>query len=70
MHGEKKVERERKDGRFHVMERAYGAFERAVRLPVPVDESGAKASYKRGVLRIALPRSAAHKARRIEVQRG
>ncbi len=70
VHGEKKVQRERTQGRFHVMERAYGAFERAVRLPVPVDESGARASYRRGVLHIALPRSEFHKARRIEVKRG
>ena len=68
--GEKNVERERKEGQFHVMERAYGAFERAVRLPVPVEETGAQASYKRGVLHIALPRSEAHKTRRIEVKRG
>lgn len=70
VHGEKKVQRERTEGRFHVMERAYGAFERAVRLPVAVDESGAKARYKRGVLHITLPRSESHKTRRIEVTRG
>lgn len=68
--GEKKVERERKDGRYHVMERAYGAFERAVRLPVPVDETSAQATYRRGVLRIVVARSEAHKRRRIEVKRG
>ncbi|MFT5173751.1 MAG: HSP20 family protein [Gammaproteobacteria bacterium] len=69
VHGEKKVSRERTAGQFHIMERAYGVFERAVRLPVPVDETAAKASYERGVLHIALQRSAAHKARRIEVKR-
>jgi len=68
--GEKKVERERKEGRYHVMERAYGVFERAVRLPVPVEETGAKARYDRGVLHISVPRSAAHKTRRINVARG
>lgn len=68
--GEKKVQRERTEGQFHVMERAYGVFERAVRLPVPVEESGAQASYERGVLRLSLPRSTAHKPRRIEVKRG
>ena len=68
--GEKRVQRERSEGQFHVMERAYGAFERAVRLPVPVEESGAEARYQRGVLHIAVPRSAAHKVRRIEVKQG
>ena len=70
VHGEKKVQRERKEGHFHVMERAYGGFERAVRLPVPVEESRARASYKRGVLHISLPRSQVQKAHRIEVERG
>jgi HSP20 family protein len=68
--GEKRVESERREGRYHVMERAYGAFERAVRLPVPVEESGAQARYDRGVLHLTLPRSAAHRARRIEVKAG
>lgn len=68
VHGEKKVQRERKEGQFHVMERAYGAFERAVRLPVSVDEAGAQASYKRGVLHIVLRRSQKQKARRITVK--
>ena len=68
--GEKRVSRERRDGQYHVLERAYGAFERAVRLPVEVDEGGANASYEHGVLRVTLPRSAAHRARRIEVKAG
>ena len=70
VHGEKKVQRARTQGQFHIMERAYGSFERAVLLPVPVEESAAQASYNDGVLHIVLPRSEAHKARRIEVQRG
>lgn len=66
--GEKKVERESKHGELHVMERAYGRFERALPLPAAVDESGAEASYKRGVLRIRVPRSRpVADSRRIEV---
>ena len=68
--GEKKVQRERVAGRYHVMERAYGAFERAVRLPVPVRQSEAKARYERGVLHITLPRLETPAATRIEVQGG
>lgn len=65
--GEKKFERESTSGRYHIMERAYGAFERAIRLPSPVDENGAKARYRNGVLHIKLPRSESAKTRRIEV---
>ncbi|HSP00530.1 MAG TPA: Hsp20/alpha crystallin family protein, partial [Thioalkalivibrio sp.] len=43
--GEKYMAREGARGRFYVMERAYGSFERAVPLPVAVDPTGAKARY-------------------------
>ena len=66
--GEKKVERDRSRGHYHVMERAYGRFERALRLPASANDAGAKASYRRGVLHIRIPRSApVTGARRIEV---
>jgi HSP20 family protein len=54
--GEKRIERERRDGRYVLTERAYGRFERRVALPEPVDNGAANASYKRGVLRITLPK--------------
>jgi HSP20 family protein len=66
--GEKQVRHSSTEGRFHVMECAYGSFERAVPLPLEVDENAAKASYRRGVLHIKLPKKAAARARRIEVQ--
>jgi hypothetical protein len=50
--GEKKLAREETRGHYHVMERAYGQFERAIRLPAPVENDGAKASYRVGVLTI------------------
>ena len=68
--GEKKVEREESRGRYYVMERAYGSFERAIPLPTAVDENGARAKYQRGVLRITLPKSARARHRRVEVQAG
>ena len=37
------------------MERSYGAFERSIALPAEVDESKAKAEFKKGVLRLTLP---------------
>ncbi|MDE0242129.1 MAG: Hsp20/alpha crystallin family protein [bacterium] len=70
VHGEKKIERERSEGNLHITERAYGAFERAIPLPVSVDESGGSASYDRGVLHIVLPRTEKPPARTIEVKTG
>lgn len=68
--GEKRAQREEDYGRYHVMERAYGYFERAIPLPTPVNEDGARATYRRGVLRITLPKTAAARRRRIEVKGG
>lgn len=65
--GEKRMERNSSHGQFHVMERAYGRFERAIALPVAVEQNGAQADYERGVLRITLPRAAHARARRIPV---
>ena len=70
VHGEKKLERERSEGGLHIMERAYGSFERAVPLPVLVDESGGNATYERGVLHVVLPRAETPAARSIEVKTG
>jgi len=66
--GEKRVERSTERGQYHVLERAYGSFERAIPLPVTVDEEGARASYDRGVLHLTLPRAAHLRARRIPVR--
>ena len=66
--GEKHARREQTSGQYHIMECAYGAFSRAVPLPAHVDEEKAKASYKRGVLTVTLPKSSQHQRRRIEVK--
>lgn len=68
--GEKRVERESTEGAYHVMECAYGRFERAIPLPEEVEESGARAKYRRGVLRVELPKARTSRYRQIEVQSG
>lgn len=66
--GEKRLQREERRGRYHLMECAYGRFERAVALPAEVDDRGARASYRRGVLSVVLPKlRSGGQARRIEV---
>lgn len=56
--GEKKVEEERKKENCHVVERAYGAFERTFRLPYEVAEKDIAAEFDKGVLKIVLPKPA------------
>ena len=66
--GEKRLQREQTHGRYHVMECAYGSFERAVPLPVAVDQDGARAQYQHGVLTVTLPKHQRARSRRIDVQ--
>lgn len=55
--GEKRFAREENDGRYRVLQCAYGAFERSVPLPVPVVPDLAKATFSNGVLRVELPKA-------------
>ncbi len=54
--GEKRFEQESSEGRWRVMQCAYGSFRRVVPLPAEVEADSAKASYRDGVLRIELPK--------------
>ncbi len=65
--GEKKFQREQNKGNYHLMECAYGRFERAIPLPGEVDETKAEASYKRGMLTIRLPKTGQQTSRKIKV---
>lgn len=66
--GEKRVQREEAHGHYHVMECAYGHFERSVPLPVPVEQGQARARYRRGVLTVTLPKSARAHGKKINVE--
>src|SRR5262245_7817301 len=55
--GERKQEKEDRDERYHRVERSYGAFTRAVRLPVTVDGSKVDARFKNGLLTVTLPKA-------------
>jgi HSP20 family protein len=66
--GEKTQEKEEKDEHYHRMERAYGAFARALRLPAAVDASKVAASFKDGVLVVTLPKTPAAKGTTIPIK--
>jgi HSP20 family protein len=65
--GEKSLQREHSDGRYHIIECAYGSFERAIPLPAEVDSEKTKASYKRGILRVELPKLNSKQQKKIKV---
>ena len=66
--GEKRGDREATEGRWHVVQCAYGSFRRDVALPVSVKADKTSAGYRDGVLRIELPKSDAARVRRVAVQ--
>ncbi len=68
--GEKKAEREERNGDAHYIERRFGAFSRSVRLPFEVNDQEVDARYDKGVLTIRIPKPAElqRPARRIEVR--
>jgi len=55
--GEKKMEKEEKKKDYYRMERSYGSFKRSVPLPAAVDVDKIDASFKKGVLKIRLPKT-------------
>jgi len=68
--GEKKVEetQEDKSKNYHVIERAYGVFYRAIQLPPGVDPSKVQATMSKGVLKITIPKPERSQAKKIEVK--
>lgn len=54
--GKREQERSSDTSSYHMMERAYGAFQRVVPLPGSVIEDKAEARYKNGVLTVRLPK--------------
>jgi len=66
--GEKREERERKDKKHHVLERAYGSFQRSFTLPACVETDKITASYKDGLLKIRLPKTEEAKAKEIKIE--
>ena len=66
--GEKRFGRERTDGRYRVLQCAYGSFRRVVPLPVRVRPDKATARYKDGVLRVELAKLEPGTPKRISVK--
>ncbi|RJF98027.1 Hsp20/alpha crystallin family protein [Noviherbaspirillum saxi] len=66
--GEKRFERESTEGRYRVLQCAYGSFRRAFPLSVAVLPEQAQASYKNGVLRVELPKASMEAPRKTSIK--
>ena len=65
--GERKQEKETREGDSFRSERFFGRFHRSVALPTTVDANAVKAVYKDGILSITLPKAEEAKPKQIEV---
>ena len=65
--GETRQEHVKNSGNFHRTERRYGSFSRTIRLPCRIHVNDVKASYKKGILSIIMPKCKRETSRRIKV---
>jgi HSP20 family protein len=65
--GKREEEKEKKTKQFYSKEIHRGSFERALRLPNPVNETKVSAEYKDGVLKITLPKLEEKRANKVKV---
>ena len=68
LQGERKLEREEKNKKYHRVERAYGSFARSFTLPENVDGNSVKATNKDGMLYLHLGKTEETKPKSIEVK--
>jgi HSP20 family protein len=66
--GERKLEKEEKDKKYHRIERSYGTFLRSFTLPAGADGSKVSAEFKDGLLKVHLPKSEKAKQKAVEVK--
>ena len=66
--GERKFEKKEDKSGYHRIERSFGAFARSFSLPETVEAEKVSATYKNGVLTVALPKKELAKPRSIEVK--
>jgi len=68
LHGEKRMDTEKRGKDYYYAEHSVGAISRVIPLPFEVDAQRASAKYKHGVLRIVLPKSDVAKQKQVNVR--
>ena len=68
--GEKKQEKKEEKENYHRVERSYGSFSRSFTLPAGVNQDEVKATFKDGVLEIAMPKTEEAKPKKIAITAG
>ena len=68
--GERRMEKEEKNKKFHRIERSYGSFVRSFTLPEGVSGDKVSADFKNGVLEVHLPKDEKARPKAIDVKVG
>lgn len=66
--GEKKQEKEKKDEHYYCSESFSGSFQRTIRLPINIKTDKIDATFNKGILQIALPKTEEAKKKEIEIK--
>jgi HSP20 family protein len=65
--GERKIETEKENVRYHRKEREAGKFSRAINLPGDIDPDGISASLTNGILKVSVPKAGKAKPKQITI---
>ena len=65
--GERQFDQQLNDEHYFHAERAYGKFERSIRLPMPVQAERVTATYRDGVLEVSLPKAEEVRPKEIKI---
>ena len=68
LRGERRLHHRGDERTFYALEVPYGAFERVIPLPFPVDPGRAEATYHDGFLEIVMPRVEPQQPRRVPIR--
>jgi HSP20 family protein len=66
--GERKMESEEKNTKYHRAERSYGKYYRSFTLPQKIKENEIDAEFKDGQLKISIPKSEEAKPKQLEIK--
>lgn len=66
--GERKMEKEEKNKKYHRVERAYGSFVRSFSLPAAANGDKVTADFKDGLLKVHVPKDAKAAPKAIEIK--
>ena len=66
--GEKKEDHEEKNKQWHVIEHSYGSFHREIHVNAQVDAEKVTANFKKGILKITLPKLPEEKSSRKKIE--